>query len=717
MGISRHCTVPVHGEYFPHIDGIRALAVLPVVLFHLLPSLCCGGFAGVDVFFVISGYLITGGIVRDLDTNRFSIRNFYYRRMRRIMPAYFALIAGVFLIGAALFFATPLILLGDAVVAGTLFMANYNFWSIAGDYFAPALHSEALLHLWSLSVEEQFYLVIPILCAAIWKFRPRLVAPALALVAVVSLSGAVHAVMTGKQNDAFYLLHFRAWELLAGSLLAMLPAASRSTPARATPGFVNLPVTNSADNKSTDGDHNAENPIATETRYCIPGIVGLLLVLFSYVAISSQTPFPGAVAFVPVAGTALLVRYGQSGWVSELLCCRPFVLIGKISYSLYLWHWPVIVYWKYIVYDQVYVYDYVGMFLLSLLLGYSSWRFVELPVRISSAWTMRRTFTFAACGIALFVIAGTLCVYNKGWPTILHPEANEVAGMPIPKDPLIFRWPLYAIRYFGSKTGYNFRIVKEHENRISQERNTYFAGALEHAGRFGSSGQTEVFLFGDSHAGHLNYGLDLLLRERNIAGELMAHGAGDADPLHSSDVQLALGQLATLPHVSHVVIANNWARQRYQKQGQRRQYAVLCNRLEQFATAIKRMNKTPVIVTDVPYYPYAPADILARTQIITPRQTTVVLNSYEQTEAEYDRANGEVNEMLKGICERTGSLFVPLHLAFKVGDCYVSVERRERQIISLYRDKHHLSARGSLRAATTVIAYLYPSNRRVNTIR
>jgi len=220
----------VHGKYYPHIDGIRAIAVLPVVLFHVLASLCPGGFAGVDIFFVISGYLITGGILRDLTIGRFSIRNFYYRRIRRILPAYFTLIVAVFAIGCALYYATPLIILGDATIAGTLFLANGFFRLMGHDYFAPDLHSHALLHLWSLSVEEQFYLFIPLFCAVLWKFRRSLVVPSLSLVAVISLSGAVYAVIIGKSYDAFYFLHFRAWELLAGSLLATIPAASYKVP-------------------------------------------------------------------------------------------------------------------------------------------------------------------------------------------------------------------------------------------------------------------------------------------------------------------------------------------------------------------------------------------------------------------------------------------------------------------------------------------------------
>lgn len=367
-----------HGTYYPHIDGIRAFAVLPVMLFHILASLCPGGFAGVDVFFVISGYLITGGILRDLKKGRFTISGFYHRRIRRILPAYFALITGVFTAGCVLYYALPLMGLGDTAIAGTLFSANLFFYAFGGTYFAADLHGNALLHLWSLSVEEQFYLFIPLLCAIIWKFRRRLVAPMLAVLAIISLTSAIYVVaVSGATNSApFYLLHFRAWELLAGSLLAMLPPLLRP------------------------GATGADRPISRSSAL---SVLGLLLVIAPYAMLSSATPFPGAAALPSVIGAALLIRFGERGWVGRLLASRPLVAIGKISYSLYLWHWPVTVFWRYVTYGQLYAWDYIGMFVLSLLLGWLSWRFVEQPVRTSPAWTPRRTFAFAGTGISLLV--------------------------------------------------------------------------------------------------------------------------------------------------------------------------------------------------------------------------------------------------------------------------------------------------------------------------
>ena len=703
----------IHGEYYPHIDGIRALAVLPVVLFHILAILCPGGFAGVDVFFVISGYLITGGILRDLERDRFTIRNFYHRRIRRIMPAYFALIAGVFAAGCAIYYSTPLIHLGDASVMGTLFSANLYFWKMGGDYFAPDVHGNPLLHLWSLSVEEQFYLFIPLLCAIVWKIRRRAVMPVFATLATLSLAGAIYAVMTGRQNSAFYLLHFRAWELLAGSLLAMLPAIRPNPSPRTNPSparqqgdaLQNAESTHAHHAASMDSSFTVTSPPSPsglgcgaptsalkpwnpETLKPILATLGLLMVLVPYAALSSKTPFPGAAAMSPVIGTALLIRYGSSGWVSRLLAWRPFVATGKISYSLYLWHWPVTVFWKYAVYDQLYWYDYTGMFLLSLLLGYLSWKFVELPVRTSPAWTMHRSFTFASAGIAILVTFGTVCVYCDGWAGQLHTEANKATPNEYPSR--IMRIAMATKIRIGTALGH-------------QTSNPFLLP-------FGAQGdfhlgtpekQPELLLVGDSHAGHLQYGLDVLLREKNRAGYAINRSGADMFNLQRAESQYALKKLASMPHVSCVILAEKWSIHHG------RQNQLMYARVEEFAVQVKAMGKTVVIVTDVPQYDCRFCDIAARTKIIAPRQLKPEWKNQQQTKTEYDRRQGEFNLQLEEICRRTGALFVPMHMALAQDDRYVYFDEQDGTIISLYKDEHHLSRAGSLRAANFILPLIF----------
>jgi peptidoglycan/LPS O-acetylase OafA/YrhL len=675
--ITNYSDQVIHGEYYPHIDGIRAIAVLPVVLFHILAALCPGGFVGVDVFFVISGYLITGGILRDLKKDRFTIRGFYHRRIRRIMPAYFAMIAGVFAVGCALYYAQPLILLGDAVTAGTLFVANLHFWMMGGDYFAPNLHSQALLHLWSLSVEEQFYLVIPLLCAIIWKFNRRLVAPVLVLLAGLSLIGAIYAVLHGKQNNAFYLLHYRAWELLAGSLLAMLPAAGHMS----------------------DTSEPRLKTLKTQKTPAFLAALGLLMVGLTYILVSSKTPFPGLAALPPVIGTALLIRYGQSGWVARLLHCGPFNAMGKMSYSLYLWHWPVAVFWKYAVYDQLYYYDYLGMFVLSLLLAYLSWKFVEMPVRASPSWTMRRSFTFAVSGIVVLVTLGSACVYCKGWPTTLHRRANEVASTPEIRDPFLIARTFGIVRRLGSVANHDFKFAI----RPSFDM---FQGGGDGSAVIGSTGQPRGLLLGDSHAGSLRYGLDNILKKNNLAGYAISCSGTDMFNLNLSESQAALKKLAELHQVKWVILAEMWSRSlAVQNQSQEFVY----ERLIEYATQVKAMNKTLYIVTDIASYPYVAQEIEVKSRIVgLPRGRDILLKSRQQSQVDYDQKQGEINRKLEEVCNKTGAVLIPLHLALKLNDSYISCEVKDGRYVPLYRDTNHLSMEGSMRAAQFIMSYLFP---------
>lgn len=202
-----------HGTYFPHIDGLRTFAVLAVVLYHLQEWICPGGYTGVDIFFVISGYLIGGGLVRSLKEGNFSLSSFYYRRIRRIMPAYFCLIAVVLAFGCVVLACDDLRTLGRTVRSSALFITNIYFSRTAGNYFSPAAEENPLLNLWSLSVEEQFYLTIPLALWLLWKFRKNAVKPVLCGALALSLFAAVYHMGNLEHNKAFYLLHCRAWEL------------------------------------------------------------------------------------------------------------------------------------------------------------------------------------------------------------------------------------------------------------------------------------------------------------------------------------------------------------------------------------------------------------------------------------------------------------------------------------------------------------------------
>jgi peptidoglycan/LPS O-acetylase OafA/YrhL len=663
----------VHGKYFPHIDGIRALAVLPVVLFHVFPWLCPGGFSGVDVFFVISGYLITGNILRDLQKGRFTIRSFYHRRIRRIFPANFALLAGVFVAGSIIYYNVPLKRLGDTIVASTLFSANLFFWNNAGDYFAPEVHQNPLLNLWSLSVEEQFYLFIPLLCSIVYKFRRDLVVPTLATLGILSFWAAVYAVANERQSSAFYLLHYRAWELLAGCVLAAMVHFQQQT-------------------RRSHHPPGEAGRGGWKSRTAVFATAGMLMVLAPYWALSSSTPFPGATALPSVLGTALLIRFGQAGLIGRVLAWRPMVGVGLISYSLYLWHWPVTVFWKYAVYDQLYAWDYAGMLLLSFLLAYLSWRYIEVPVRTSQTWNMRKSFSFAITSMVLLVAVGAATAFNRGWPRVLHPQANKLtAEISIQTPSSLESGLLRVTRWVKSLLG-------QDSSREEVIRWRLLAG-LPGEYVLGQGVNPEVALIGDSHAGALGAGLDVWLRENNKSGLLFTESATPMFDLSLPQSRKALLELDRHSTVTKVILAQGW----FYLLGKKGDPDTNLRKLEEFAHEISHRGKTLYIISDVPLF--NGTDIAAKSAIIAPREMKVGWDG-TLTRQQHNEAQGHFNARLMDISHHTDTVFVPMHLAFMRGDRYVAFEEHDGRRIALYRNADHLSPEGALRAVRFLMPHV-----------
>ena len=329
------------------IDGLRAIAVLSVVLFHLdlLPARIGGGFVGVDVFFVISGYLITGVLQGDLDAGKFSLLEFYHRRARRIFPALFVVYAFCLSATAYLLYPSETRDVARDVLWSLGFLSNVAF-AHAGGYFDQASKTAPLLHTWSLSVEEQFYVGLPILLWLLQRVRPRMRLLVLALLSIASFAWCERLVAVDARQ-AFYLVHCRAWELLLGSLLAL------------------------------GGFRKLRNRVALE----VVGATGLLSIIFGVVAVQSSTPFPGLWALPPCLGAlAILYSGGEARtWTSRLLSTPPLRWIGLISYSMYLWHWPLIA--LYCARHELTLGSRVAILALTLLLSVLSYRYVEQPFR------------------------------------------------------------------------------------------------------------------------------------------------------------------------------------------------------------------------------------------------------------------------------------------------------------------------------------------------
>lgn len=379
-------------KYRSDVDGLRAVAVIPVVLFHI--GISTGGFVGVDIFFVISGFLITSLIVQEQAAGAFSIAGFYERRVRRIAPALLLVLATFLVLSIFALAPSDRENLGKTTLYALASISNVYF-TFALNYFERGADAQPLLHTWSLGVEEQFYLIFPLLVIFLARRRISMAAVFWGLFAI-SLAISTY----GAFNDsaaAFYLLPSRAWELLTGSLLAI--------------GVV---------------------PLVTSRLWREAlGLVGLALVAGSILLINTVTPFPGLAALAPCLGAAALIHAGASGpnIASRLLSLKPMIAVGLISYSLYLWHWPILTFqrmgWTFFPYDSKIG---TGMVVigLSFLASWLTWRFVEQPFRGKRMPTRKVMTILGVAALAIAALATVLFV-TKGLPDVLPNQAGPYA--------------------------------------------------------------------------------------------------------------------------------------------------------------------------------------------------------------------------------------------------------------------------------------------------
>ena len=310
-----------HPKYRPDIDGLRAIAVLAVVAFHAFPTAIRGGFIGVDVFFVISGYLISTIIFENLDKGTFSFSQFYARRIRRIFPALILVLAACFVYGWFVLLADDFKQLGRHIAAGAGFASNFVLWNEAG-YFDTSAETKPLLHLWSLGIEEQFYLVWPLLLWSAWKRKFNLLTVTI-LVAAISFFLNVKGVKTDA-TATFYSPQTRFWELLSGSLLAWFSLYKTGTHEYTLNKAGNFPG---------------------KTIANVASFIGVVLLAYGFWRINKELRFPGKWALVPVAGTALILAAGADAWINRVVLSNKIaVWFGLISFPLYLWHWPLLVF-------------------------------------------------------------------------------------------------------------------------------------------------------------------------------------------------------------------------------------------------------------------------------------------------------------------------------------------------------------------------------------
>ena len=459
-------------HYRREIDGLRAVAVVAVVLFHAGFDAFAGGYTGVDIFFVISGFLISLILIKELESGTFSIVSFYERRARRIMPALLLVMLACLPVAWVLLSPPDMKGFAQNVVAVMLFASNIFFWRSAG-YFDSDSDLKPLLHTWSLSVEEQFYIFFPLVLWLCWRYARRATPLILALILLASLLAA-HKLAPVAAGANFFLLPTRAWELLIGTLCAI--HVSRK-------GYV------------------APTGLVPE----VGGLLGLAAIVYSIFAFDKNTPFPSFYALVPTLGAALIILMATQHTITGryLLGNRFTVLIGLISYSAYLWHQPLFAFARYDSANGLAAWQLCALAVAAFVLGYFTWKYVEAPFRNKSTVSRKQIFSFAAVASSLFLAVGLAGHVSKGF--VMRMDPGAVAYL----DKFDLRYPSWS--YYKTSDWYNnFRIECDYYDvpRQWSGNSTQIPKQIS-AGCHTRDHQKShaVFLWGDSHAQQFYSGL------------------------------------------------------------------------------------------------------------------------------------------------------------------------------------------------------------------
>lgn len=624
--------------YRPDIDGLRAIAILLVVFFHAGFREVSGGFVGVDIFFVISGFLITGIILRDLNAGDFSFAHFYERRIKRIGPALFVTLTVVVIAGLFLLVPRDLYELGRSLAASVFFYANWLFYTQVGYFDGPAVE-KPLLHTWSLAVEEQFYLICPVILFGLYRIAGRESLPRVIFGLLVLSLVASQFVLDRDPAQGFYLLPYRAWELLLGSFLATIYAS----PSRA---------------------------IALSAA-----ILGFCAIVYSAAAYDTTTPFPGFHAAIPCGGAALLIFAGarQNPVSAFVLSASPIRFVGKISYSLYLIHWPIFSFTRTAFDRDTTQVEGLAIIAVSIGLAALSWRFIETPARKAQVRfpalirvTAAATLSLGLCGILFHV--------TNGLPF-------RVSNRVIEAD---------AAREGGQKK--NVECGKD----AALGRLGCAIGSPPHGTRY------DFAIWGDSHARHLALAFSGQAAERGLAGIVVSSGGcGPFTPDSKllpgcvGDAEQIERWIKTQPDLKQVFLAGYWTK--YVDEGVLTvpDYGDLARSHEGTGQPglmptlrlLRSLNIQIAIVEDVPTFPHNVGLCAARARMFSRSDQQCLTLA----KAEFDRTERETSAILHAISDRFGIPLINTAHAF----CDEDACHAERAGKIYYRDRTHLNKAGS----------------------
>jgi peptidoglycan/LPS O-acetylase OafA/YrhL len=624
-----------HPKYRSDIDGLRAIAVLSVVGYHAFPIWLTGGFVGVDIFFVISGFLISTIIFENLEANSFTFLTFYIRRVRRIFPALIVVLLATALLGWFALVPGEFWQLSKHIAAGAGFIANYIYWSESG-YFDDSSVTKPLLHLWSLGIEEQFYILWPLLMWLAWRRRLSFFA-VVAFLAVLSF-GLNIAEYRGDEYAAFFSIQTRAWELSLGSLLAALPFAGPVISSR----HLNL-VRRLGENRLS--------------------FLGLSLIFGSFFLFSSATMYPGYAALMPTLGAALIIAVGNSGWLNiRVLSNKMAVWLGLISFPLYLWHWPLLsLAWIVEARDPPRNIR-IAIVIVSIALAWLTYKFVERPLR----FTLRTNLV----PLALLCVMSVIGLFSFGLYQERFDWLTNKANRMIISEGDLGSQPF--LRYYA-------------EHFFSCETKTIGDVLLPNCLQSHNARPIDLAIIGDSHAQHLLAGLAEALPNKNVAylGPNLPAWKNSLPSTGNNEYATVFKFIAKHPSITTVIISAFW-KQRLDH-GEIPIGSSLENELFVTARSIYAQGKKVYLADDVPFFPFEPHRCKYSRELAPTRTCKEDKVSFENSYRSYLPAlqavakkieNVRVLELGKFLCDQSF--------------CYMI-----KNGVILYRDPGHLNVQGS----------------------
>jgi len=627
----------------PEIDGLRAIAVLSVVFFHAEFPYFSGGFIGVDIFFVISGYLIASIIISDQKTKCFSISNFYERRLRRILPALFVMILLCIPIGWILLLPRDMRDFTESVAAAAIFISNHLFHHESG-YFDTASYLKPLLHTWSLSVEVQYYIIFPIVLFPLLAIGTGYVIPAISVIAIGSLITS-EWLLNETPESAYFLLPSRLWEPLFGALAALYVTYSKGI--------------------------NSGRLISE-----VGGGLGLILIMVALVMYEKETTFPGIFALLPTVGAVLIILFcSNSTYVGRLLCVKALVFMGLISYSFYLWHYPIFVFYRHLKEGVPNPTDYLLLIFLALLAAYISWAYVERPFRSSKYISSKLFAVLTLVFVTLFIAVGLLGKKTGGFEERFSPALKGDTGQ------LTFHREIDE-RYFDCEPK-ELRMLAPKWEGYTRCKQT-------------ALGVPDVVLLGDSHAEHLFVGVAESLPEKNVAFHLL--NLRDEGGTRGSKVtgdDLVISELMAFQRTQLVIMSFHFVGWSELPSDDTQR---LVDRARILIQRVRSSGKEVILVGDTPKFPVESEHCVYRnTAGKNHHQCDISIESGLKQRGHYEKV---VTALLSGTTEQLP--FIDVFNLF----CNQTKCSMVRGNWVLYRDNNHLNLEGSRFVGKHVISQL-----------